>query len=116
MMNAGTVSRVLALIPERTVRTQSGVNFNPEAANCLYPDRLAHMVSFLGWLSPLASLTRDDQAILGLIAANGRPVLAAEEDDVEEAELEAEAWEQPEVPLAPAQAAVLQAMGGDVED
>ena len=88
-MNAGTVSRVLSLIPERTARSHSGVQFHLEAASCGHPERLAHVSKFLSWLSPLESLTRDDQCVLGLIASNGRPVHAADEEDGEDAELEA---------------------------
>ena len=39
-MTAGTVSRVLSLIPERTVRMQSGVNFDPQA-RAVRPSRSA---------------------------------------------------------------------------
>jgi hypothetical protein len=88
-MNAGTVSRVLSLIPERTARSHSGVQFELQAAACGHPERLAHVSKFLSWLSPLESLTRDDQTILGLIAPNGRPVHASDEEDGEDAELEA---------------------------
>lgn len=106
-MTAGTVSRVLSLIPERTVRIQSGVNFDPQSAQCVHPERLAHVVTFLGWLSPLAALTRDDQVMLGLVAANGRPVQPTEDEEGEELELESEAWEQPEAPVSALQEAVL---------
>jgi hypothetical protein len=113
-MNAGTVSRVLSLIPERTARSHSGVQFQLEAAACGHPERLAHVSKFLSWLSPLESLTRDDQCVLGLIASNGRPVHAADEEDGEDAELEAielgperEAWDRSEAALAPLPQAVL---------
>ena len=117
-MTAGTVSRVLSLIPERTVRTQSGVQFSLEGTNCVYPERLAHVVGFLSWLSPLAVLTRDDQVTLGLVAANGRPA-SVEDEELEDTELETaeletaeletetEAWDRPEVAVAPVQEAVL---------
>ena len=88
-MNAGTVCRVLSLIPERTARSHSGVRFQLEAAACGHPERLAHVSKFLSWLSPLESLARDDQCVLGLIAPNGRPVHAADDEDGEDAELEA---------------------------
>ena len=103
-MSAGKVSRVLSLIPERTARTQSGVVFNLEGTNCIYPERLAHVAKFLGWLSPLAVLTREDQVTLGLVAANGRPVAPSEDEDLEEAELEIAVAE---APIAPMQEAVL---------
>jgi hypothetical protein len=48
-------------------------------------------VQFLNWMSPLNPITKDDQRVLGLLNANGRPVHAAdlEEDDLlEQAEEE----------------------------
>ena len=32
---------MLALVPERTGRAQSGVRFRPQACGCAYPERLA---------------------------------------------------------------------------
>lgn len=92
-MKAG-VSRILSLIPERVVRTQSGVLFQLESANCTHPERFAHVAKFLGWLSPLDALTKDDQRILGLIAPNGRPQTAEgdEGEEPEEAE-EKDGWQ-----------------------
>jgi hypothetical protein len=91
-MNAATVSRILTLIPDRAARVQSGATFHLEAASCTHPERLAHVSKFLRWLSPLDALTREDQCILGLIASNGRPVHAADEEDADDAELESESW------------------------
>jgi len=99
-MNAATVSRILTLIPDRTPRLQSGAAFQLEAASCTHPERLAHVSKFLGWLSPLDALTREDQCILGLIASNGRPVHAADEEDAEDAELETESWDRADPALA----------------
>lgn len=90
-MNSASVSRLLSLIPERAGRAQSGVMFRPEASGCAYPERLAHLSRFMSWLRPLDALTREEQVALGLVAANGRPVqAAADDDDGEEAELETE--------------------------
>jgi hypothetical protein len=88
-MNAGSVSRLLALIPQRSGRAQSGVLFRPQACGCAYPERLAQLCRFLSWLRPLDALTREEQVALGLVAANGKPMHpAADEDDADEAELE----------------------------
>jgi hypothetical protein len=87
-MNAGTVYRLLSLIPERTGRPQSGAVFHTEASFCSQPERLAHVSRFLTWLSPLQALSREEQRALGLAAANGRQVQAAEEQDSEELELD----------------------------
>ena len=89
-MNAGTVSRLLSLIPQRTGRAQSGVLFSPQVNGCAYPERLAHLSRFLSWLRPLGALTREEQVLLGLVAPNGKP-MQPDEDDAEEAELETEA-------------------------
>jgi hypothetical protein len=39
-----------------------------------YPERLPHIARLLNWLTPLYALTLDDQRILGLVNAAGRPV------------------------------------------
>jgi hypothetical protein len=87
-MNGGMVSRLLALVPERTGRAQSGVRFRPHACGCAYPERLAQLSRFLSWLRPLDGLTREEQVVLGLVAPNGKPMQPADEDDAEETELE----------------------------
>ncbi|HEV8105919.1 MAG TPA: hypothetical protein VGP97_00245 [Burkholderiales bacterium] len=87
-MKDGAVSRLLAQIPERTGRAQSGVRFRPQACGCAYPERLTQLSRFLSWLRPLDGLTREEQVILGLVAPNGRPMQPTDEDDAEEAELE----------------------------
>jgi len=91
-MNSGTVARLLALIPQRTGRAPSGVLFRPQACGCAYPERLAQLSRFLSWLRPLDALTREEQMALGLIAANGKPMPAGEEDDAEENELETQTF------------------------
>ncbi len=91
-MNAATVSRMISLIPERSARSQSGTWFVDAAAgSCRHPDRFGHVVEHLQWLSPLYPITKDDQRRLGLLAANGRPVQAADGDDdpVEAVDLDA---------------------------
>ena len=90
-MNAAMVANVLSLIPERVARAPSGTCFQAQAAACKHPERFAHLVKFLQWLSPLTVLTRDDQQQLGLLSASGRPMHAGDEED--DGEPEAEAWE-----------------------
>lgn len=90
-MNAARVVNVLSLIPERVARVPSGTFFQAQAAACRHPERFAHLLTFLQWLSPLTVLTREDQQQLGLLSASGRPMHAADEED--EAEVEPEAWE-----------------------
>ena len=87
-MNAETVARLMSLIPERTTRFQGGATFELAASTCRYPERLAHVAKFLHWMSPLESLSNEDQQVLGLRNAAGRPVHAA---DLEDDELDGEA-------------------------
>jgi hypothetical protein len=95
-MNAAMINRIVSLIPERTARTLSGaVLVYPDAAACRYPERLAHLVQFLSWMSPLNPITKDDQRVLGLLNAAGRPVHAADmEAEDETQELDDEPQEQ----------------------
>jgi hypothetical protein len=81
-MNAATVSRVMSLIPDRVTRTQSGTAFAGIAAtSCVHPERVALLVEFLHWLSPIYPTTRDDQMRLGLFASK-QP--QHEEDEAED--------------------------------
>ena len=90
-MNAGTVSRLLSHIPERAARTQSGCIFFPEASASPHPERVALLGKFLSWLSPLESLSKDDQRALGLAAGQGKPAQeAAGDEEGEDHELESE--------------------------
>jgi hypothetical protein len=82
-MNAATVSRVMSLIPDRITRTQSGTAFaGVGATSCVHPERVALLVEFLHWLSPVYPTTRDDQMRLGLFASKQ---VQHEEDEAEEA-------------------------------
>lgn len=89
-MNAETVRRVMSLIPERVARVPTGVTLEHSVATTRYPERVAHLVQFLHWMSPLSPITRDDQRVLGLLNAQGRPVHAVDIEADEEA-LEGEA-------------------------
>lgn len=92
-MNAAMVFRVVSLIPDRVARLPSGTVFSAaEAGTCRYPERFAHLARFLHWLGPLSAITREEQQLLGLRAANGRPIHAADIEDepgeLEDAEVE----------------------------
>jgi hypothetical protein len=71
----------LALVPDRVARRATGVTFTPDATSSRYPERIAHLARHLSWLTPLGSLTIDDQRVLGLVNAAGRPVHAADLED-----------------------------------
>src|SRR5712671_7194419 len=86
-MNAAMFSRIVSLIPERVARVQSGATFDKAESASRYPARVSHLAQFLSWLSPLNAISKDDQHLLGLLHANGRPVHANEMEE-ESAELE----------------------------
>ena len=89
-MNAAAVSRVLSLIPDRSVRVLSGSLFtDDEAARAEHADRVQYVAKFLGWLSPLNPITKDDQRFLGLLTTHPRPELVADAEDDAADELEA---------------------------
>jgi hypothetical protein len=86
-MDGTKVYRILDLIPDRTVRVQSGVAFaDVRATSCAYPDRLALLGEFLHWLAPIYPTTKDDQMRLGLFA--NKQVHAEEEEEVVDLEEE----------------------------
>lgn len=105
-MDALTVRSLMALIPERVARVQSGSAFTAGESPCRHPERLAHLARFLHWLSPLEVLAKPDQQALGLLNAAGRPVHAADLEDEPDGELDEEIGEpfEEQVPLEDAQA------------
>lgn len=96
-MDAAFVSKILSLIPDRQPHAHAGAFFSPEEANSRHPERIRHLSGLLSWLSPLSALSKDDQKILGVLNAAGRPVHGGEdldageslaEEDSEEAAIE----------------------------
>ena len=88
-MNAAMIDRIVSLIPERVARLPSGVAFTLEASACRHPERIAHLVEFLSWTSPLYPITKHDQRVFGLLNEQGRPVHAADMEDGEAGEIDA---------------------------
>lgn len=82
------VSRVLALIPERSARFASGTRFSPAGAMCAHPERLGAVSQYLSWMTPLGALTREDQQQLGIASSGARSADAADEPDDTESEVE----------------------------
>jgi hypothetical protein len=100
-MNKATIDRIVSLIPERVARQPSGVTFTLEASGSRYPERIAHLVQFLNWTSPLNPITKDDQRVFGLVNEQGRAVHAADLEGDEAGEsAEALEAEEPEEMLA----------------
>jgi hypothetical protein len=89
-MNAAMIGRIVSLIPERAARAPSGVAFTLEASACRHPERIAHLVEFLSWTSPLYPITRYDQRVLGLLNEQGRAVHAVDIEGEEAAGIEEE--------------------------
>ena len=78
-MNA--VSRIVALIPDRVARTQTGTLFSPAAPGvCSHPERVAHLARFLDWLGPLREVTKDDLLVFGLLTPYAKPAMEEEAD------------------------------------
>lgn len=71
---------LLAVVPERTARGPSGTPFAAASLAARHPERLAHLATRLSWLTPLEPPGFDDQRILGLVNAAGRPVQVDLED------------------------------------
>ena len=84
-MDGTKVFRLLDLIPDRTVRLQSGVAFaDVHALSCVHPERVALLSEFLHWLTPIYPTTKDDQMRFGLFA--NKQMHAEEEEETAELE------------------------------
>jgi hypothetical protein len=86
-MRQSRVLKILSAIPERVARAKSGTRFAARPAGAP-GGQVAHLSRHLQWLSPLASLTREDQGALGLLA----PGKAAQPDEDEEADAEVDGY------------------------
>jgi hypothetical protein len=75
-MDAAIVFRVISLIPDRMPRMQSGCVFNPGSQ----PEQLVLLAKFLTWLAPLDPISKEEQQLLGVRSAAGRPLGVGEEE------------------------------------
>lgn len=82
------VAALLERIPERAVRSASGTAFDPHASRCAEPERFSHVCRFLQWLTPLHSLSKEDQQALGIATGGSRLSDAADGTDDSELEVE----------------------------
>ena len=78
-MDGAAVARLMALIPERMPRSQSGSHFRGDGSA-----RLDLLCRFMHWLAPLSQVTREEQQLLGVRA--GGKVMADGDEVAEEAE------------------------------
>ncbi len=76
-MDAETVARVLSLIPDRVTYAPSGAAVLADRWNCRYAERIDFLTKCAHWMAPLTPTTKDEQRLLGLISANGRPMHAS---------------------------------------
>jgi hypothetical protein len=81
-VDASMISRIIAVVPERSARAHTGTPFAPPQAHA----QLAQLVRHLGWLSPLNPLSREDQGALGQLSAHARLALREEENEELEAD------------------------------
>lgn len=87
------LSRIVSLVPERLARIPSGTRFAPQSAATRHPERLEHLSQQLSWLTPLVLQDKESQQRLGLLNSAGRPVMAAEDGEPGDADLELSAAE-----------------------
>ncbi|HEX6529832.1 MAG TPA: hypothetical protein VF004_08445 [Burkholderiales bacterium] len=94
-MDGVAVFRLMALIPERTPRLQTGAQFRADGS-----PRIDLLCRFLHWLGPLNAVSREEQQVLGVRAASARPLGEGEEPiDAEGEDLLDEAEDQPGRPM-----------------
>ena len=94
-MDGVAVLRLMALIPERTPRLQTGAQFRADGS-----PRIDLLCRFLHWLGPLNAVSREEQQVLGVRAASARPLAEGEEPmDAEGEDLLDEAEDQPSRPM-----------------
>ena len=80
-MDGSAVSRLMSLVPDRAVRSQSGSLFDGASS-----ERAVLLTKFLGWLGPLSPITREEQQALGVRSGSARPLSDEDEGMVEMAE------------------------------
>lgn len=77
-----SLSKIVSVVPDRTARLQSGTPFGlPDAAGAS-ATQIAFLAGFLSWLTPLNTITEDEQRMLG-VGPHARP---ARHDDDEDAD------------------------------
>lgn len=79
-MNGTAVFRLISLIPDRSLRAQTGTHFQPDGSA-----RMTLIRRFLHWMGPLDTLSREDQQVLGLRGGNR----SLEDGDTEGEEIDA---------------------------
>ena len=96
-MDGSAVSRLIALVPDRVARSQSGSLFNRDSS-----ERAVLLAKFLGWLGPLSPITREEQQALGVRSGGPRPL--SDEDGAADDGMVEMADEAEEAPVRSAEA------------
>jgi hypothetical protein len=73
-MDGANVFRLMALIPDRMARSQSGSPFDGASS-----ERAGALARYLGWLGPLNPINKEEQQLLGVRAGGGKSSLDGEE-------------------------------------
>ena len=77
-MNPSVVAKIVAVVPVRASRFQSGTPFSLRGESP-HAGQIACLAELLHWMSPLSTLTEDHQRVLGVSALHGK--LARRDDD-----------------------------------
>ncbi|HEX5476559.1 MAG TPA: hypothetical protein VFX09_01770 [Burkholderiales bacterium] len=81
-MDSAKIASIVSAIPERAPRVLTGTAFRPREPGASPQDsRIAYLCGFLQWLTPLNAITKDDQRVLGLLAAAEKAAQHYDEDD-----------------------------------
>ena len=79
-MDRATLRRIVSVVPDRSVRAQSGTPFACAAADGPAP-QVASLGRLLHWLTPLNSLNEDEQRALGVLALHGKGPRRDDDDE-----------------------------------
>ena len=69
-----SISKLLAAIPERVVRTPTGTPMRLGGENAPQQERVVHLSKLLNWLTPFNVLDAETQRALGLLAVRDKPL------------------------------------------
>jgi len=83
MMNPSLLAKIVALVPDRMPRVQSGTPFAAGEAPGGPGPQVASLGRLLHWLTPLSQLNEEEQRALGVLALHGK---TARRDDDDEAD------------------------------
>jgi hypothetical protein len=77
-----SLSKIISVVPDRTARLQSGTPFGLPDASSASATQIAFLAGFLSWLTPLNTISEEEQRMLGV----GPHVRLSRHDDDEDAD------------------------------